>query len=68
LDKVGFGQIASEGRAKIPQKGDENMKNIKDLTDELYREIKKQQKEIDNPALVLSILSELDFFKNNVKD
>jgi len=44
------------------------MKNIKDLTDELYREIKKQQKEIDNPALVLSILSELDFFRDNVKD
>ena len=34
---------------------------------ELRKEIKAKEKEIDNPVLYLSILSELDNFIENVK-
>lgn len=36
--------------------------------EELKQAIKSQQKEIDNPALVMSILNELDFFIENVEE
>ena len=35
---------------------------------ELRKEIKAKEKEIDNPVLYLSILSELDNFIENVKE
>lgn len=34
---------------------------------ELRKAIKKQQKQIDTPALIMGILNELDFFIENVE-
>lgn len=42
----------------------ELIKRAKDLK----RAIKAQEKEIDNAALVMSIVNELDFFIENVED
>lgn len=36
--------------------------------EELYRIIKLKQKEIDNPALVIGILNELEFFIENANE
>lgn len=44
------------------------MSSLKEKAIDLRNSIKRQQNEIDNPALVLSILSELDFFIENVED
>ena len=42
------------------------MSNVREQAIELRKAIKRDEKEIDNPALTLSILSELDFFIANV--
>jgi hypothetical protein len=36
--------------------------------EDLRKAIKRQEKEIDNPLLVMSVLSELDFFIENVQE
>lgn len=44
------------------------MNNLIKQAEELRKAIKLKQKEIDNPALVMGILNELDFFIENVKE
>ena len=44
------------------------MKELIKQAKELRKEIKAKEKEIDNPVLYLSILSELDNFIENVKE
>jgi hypothetical protein len=43
------------------------MKDLIKQAEELRKAIKARQKEIDNPALVMGILNELDFFIDNVE-
>lgn len=47
---------------------DLKMKELKDQAIALRDKIKRNQKDIDNPALVIGIISELDFFIENVED
>lgn len=47
---------------------DLKMKELKDQAIVLRDKIKRNQKDIDNPALVIGIISELDFFIENVED
>lgn len=42
------------------------MKDLLKQAEELRQAIKRKEKEIDNPALVMGILSELDFFIENL--
>lgn len=42
------------------------MESLKRQAEELRQAIKSQDKEIDNPVLTMSILSELDFFIENL--
>jgi hypothetical protein len=44
------------------------MDNLIKQAEELRKAIKREEKEIDNPVLVTGILSELDFFIENVKE
>jgi len=44
------------------------MKELIKQAEELRKAIKGKEKEIDNPVLYLSILSELDNFIENVKE
>lgn len=44
------------------------MSQIIDQVETLRKSIKDHENEIDNPSLVLSILSELDFFIENIKE
>ena len=44
------------------------MKELIKQAEELRKAIKAKEKEIDNPVLYLSILSELDNFIENVKE
>lgn len=44
------------------------MKDLIKQAEDLKQAIKAQQKEIDNPALVLGIVNELDFFIENVEE
>ena len=44
------------------------MKDLIKQAEDLKQAIKRQQKEIDNPALVLGIISELDFFIENLEE
>ena len=44
------------------------MKELKEQAIELRKAIKQKEKEIDNPALTLNILNELDFFIENLED
>lgn len=44
------------------------MKNLIIQVEQLRRAIKRKEREIDNPTLTLSILSELEFFAENIKD
>jgi len=44
------------------------LNNLIKQAEELRKAIKLKQKEIDNPALVMGILNELDFFIENVKE
>ena len=43
------------------------MNELKQQAIDLRNRIKREQKEIDNPAMVASILNELDFFIENVE-
>lgn len=43
------------------------MKDLIEQAESLRTAIKARQKEIDNPALVMSILNELEFFIDNVE-
>jgi hypothetical protein len=44
------------------------MENLIKQAEELCKTIKREEKEIDNPALVTGILSELYFFIENVQE
>lgn len=44
------------------------MNELKQQAIELRNSIKRKEKEIDNPALTLNILNELDFFIENLED
>ncbi|MGE6487747.1 hypothetical protein [Paenisporosarcina sp. NPDC076898] len=44
------------------------LEKLKKQAEDLYDVIKRSQKEIDNPALVTGILSELTMFIDNVED
>lgn len=44
------------------------LNNLKQQAIELMNSIKRNQKEIDNPALVLGIISELSFFIDNLEE
>lgn len=46
----------------------EKIKELKQQAIELRNDIKRNQKVIDNPVLSTSIVSELDFFIDNVED
>ena len=48
--------------------GGDNVKELIKQAEELRKAIKAKEKEIDNPVLYLSILSELDNFIENVKE
>lgn len=43
-------------------------KDLQGKIDDLQKEIHKREKEIDNPSLVLSMLSALEFFSENLED
>lgn len=43
------------------------MNKLTELVIELEREVKKKEREIDNPVIVTSLLSELDFFKECIE-
>lgn len=43
------------------------MKELAESAKRLRKEIKRKEHEIDNPALVLSILCQLDSFVENIK-
>ncbi|MCR6108663.1 hypothetical protein HXA34_20420 [Salipaludibacillus agaradhaerens] len=42
------------------------MDELKKQAEQLRKNIKRQEKEIDNPVMVLNMLSELDFFIENL--
>lgn len=44
-----------------------DLKELKEQAAKLRKAIKQKEKDIDNPALTLSILSQLDFFIENVE-
>jgi len=44
------------------------LKELKKQAEDLYDDISSSKKEIDNPALVMGILSELRIFIDNVED
>lgn len=44
------------------------MEHIKEAAEQLQRMIKANEREIGNPALTRGILSELDFFIENIGD
>lgn len=44
------------------------MNELKEQAEALRKAIRRNEKEIDNPALTLGILNELDFFIENVED
>jgi len=44
------------------------LEKLKKQAEELYSDISSSKKEIDNPALVMGILSELRMFIDNVED
>ena len=44
------------------------MEELKQQAIELRKSIKQNEKEIDNPALTLGVLNELDFFIENLDD
>lgn len=44
------------------------MEELKEQAIELRKSIKHSEKEIDNPALTLGILNELDFFIENLDE
>lgn len=44
------------------------MNKLTELLIELEREVKKKERELDNPALTLHFLSELEFFLHAVED
>lgn len=44
------------------------MEELKQQAIELRKSIKRNQKEIDNPALTMGILNELDFFIENLDE
>lgn len=44
------------------------MEELRQQAIELRRSIKQSEKEIDNPALTMGILNELDFFIENLND
>ncbi len=44
------------------------MNELKEQAEALRKAIRHNEKEIDNPALTLGILNELDFFIDNVED
>ncbi|MCU9602769.1 hypothetical protein [Pallidibacillus thermolactis] len=44
------------------------MEELKQQAIELRKPIKQSEKEIDNPALTMGILSELDFFIENLEE
>lgn len=39
------------------------MDKLMKLSNELVQEVKRKEREIDNPVIVMSLLSELEFFK-----
>ncbi|WP_449354409.1 hypothetical protein ACUL41_14885 [Virgibacillus natechei] len=43
------------------------MNELINQAESLRKAINEQQKEIDNPSLILGIVSELDFFIENLK-
>lgn len=45
-----------------------DLKALKEQAAELRKAIKQKEKIIDNPALTLNILNELDFFIENLED
>ena len=45
-----------------------DLKALKEQASELRKAIKQKEKIIDNPALTLNILNELDFFIENLED
>lgn len=47
---------------------DMKIRRLKDEAIALRDNIKRNQKDIDNPALVIGIISELDFFIENVEE
>jgi hypothetical protein len=51
-----------------PMKEGKKMDTLIKQAEDLRKAIKRQEKEIDNPALVKGFLSELDFFIENVKE
>lgn len=44
------------------------MEELKQQAIELRKSIKRKEKEIDNPALTLGMISELDFFIENLEE
>ncbi|WP_158234690.1 hypothetical protein [Lentibacillus sediminis] len=42
------------------------MNELKEQAIELRKAIKRKQREIDNPALTMGVLNELDFFIENL--
>lgn len=44
------------------------MEELKQQAIELRKSIKQSEKEIDNPALTMGILNELDFFIENLEN
>jgi len=44
------------------------MKEVIQSAEDLRDKIKQQEDEIDNPALVISVLSQLDNFIENIKE
>lgn len=44
------------------------MKELKQQAIELRKSIKQSERELDNPALTMGILNELDFFIENLEE
>lgn len=72
INKKGDLNIMSNDKAKYivspEQEKIEKIQEVQQQAIQLRKAIKSNERDIDNPSLVLGILSELDFFIENVEE